>query len=128
MARFFGWHKNIREKTAQVEDLYMPKDFQAFLVAAMTARASAGPYNCPERDAKVGDMLLDSGIKGLLETMQLQAPQTTQGFMEMAQDFVTRPVHRPFPKSSSRSRSSTASSPRPPKCHRMSERCPSMRW
>mmetsp|Transcript_42499 Transcript_42499/g.95975 ORF Transcript_42499/g.95975 Transcript_42499/m.95975 type:complete len:589 (-) Transcript_42499:77-1843(-) len=98
LAQFFGWHKNIREQTDQVEKIFMDEGMYGFKMGTYGAVWNAGPYNSEARDQFItGALTMDPGTMGAAQTMGFP-PQAAAGFQEMCKEFVTNTAPNAFPK------------------------------
>lgn len=98
LAQFFGWHKLNREKTSQVEDLFMHKDHQAFYFQCMSVTASHGPYNSPARCHEFTKSLKDPLIQQHLQNLPgMLKPAGCNGFLDLGQEFILNVAKQAFP-------------------------------
>jgi len=76
----------------------MDKGFQGFMIGVTTAMGQSGPYLSKARDANFTQMLKDPGVKGWVDSLRLQSPQSTRGFLDYCKNLVCEVAPHTFPK------------------------------
>jgi len=98
LAQFFGWHRMTREKTDQVEKIFMDEGSLGFKCHIYGAVGGAGPYLAKERDELIVKCLTtDPGIMGAAAGMGF-SPTQAAGFLEMGLEFIGNTAKGAFPK------------------------------
>lgn len=97
LATFFGWHRNIRKVTDQVETVFMFKESQDVIFGVHDTVKKAGAYNSKQRDEWFKASLANPDIAPLVASNGF-GPAIAKGFLEIFEGFIGETGKHCFPK------------------------------
>lgn len=97
LAQFFAWHKQVRETTNQVEQMFQDPQMMGHLKAIHDLAKTWGPYNSKQRDQKWEQSLADPGVQALAFSTSFP-PNVAESYLSLGEKLVREKAKHCFPK------------------------------